>query len=432
VRIFIILKDYNKLINVLSGIFIIILALILLSNFFYLYSSGYNRLAKDKIPVINGDGASYYSYLPYYLLNWKNIHFERLYSPSDFDPTGNKYNIGEAVLILPFFLAAHLISIMVKYPLDGYSYFYQIFAGLSGLFYGLSGIYFLKKVLERYFSKSVTLVILAAIIFGTNLYNYLTSNILYSHSFSFFLFAALIYYLPIFYANSKSIKRGVILAIIFGLLILIRLTNILSILIIVLYGIYNFKDFRDRIILSLKNYRVLIIFIIIVLLIFIPQLITWKLAFNKWVVYSYGKEGFDFINPFIANSLFSLRRGLFFYSPILIFSILGIWFLKNKVKEFNIAFLIFISLIIFINSSWFMWWFGSGFGNRSYIEFLPLFALPLASFYSSLKSKKIIISISIISVVLIIFTLIRMYWYWKGLLPMDEVTLLSYRNVIFK
>lgn len=353
-----------------------------------------------------------------------------MHSASDFDPTGNKYNIGVSVLILPFFLIAHLLSFIFKYPLDGYSNLYQIFAGLSGLFYGFSGILILRKVLKRYFTDNITIFSLIAISFGTNLFNYLTTNSLFSHSFSFFLFSLLVYYIPIFYEKPKSLKRIATLAVIFGFIVLVRLINVISILAIFLYGINTINGLKKRINSMIKNYYLVLFFVFIVFIVFIPQLLTWKLTFNQWIVYSYGNEGFNFKLPHIADSLFSIRRGLFFYSPILLFSIFGLKSLRIKIPEYFLPVIVVLPVIIFINSSWHMWWFGGGFGARAYIEFYPLFILPIASFLSSIKNKKIFISIAIIGIIFIFSTLIRMYWYWTGDLPSDNVTLISYRNII--
>lgn len=412
-------------------IFVTALLVSLLGSFFYLYSKGYNRFSRDKVPVITGDGRGYYSYLPYYFIKWQDIPFERLTSSSSFlDQTGNKYNIGESLLILPFFLIAHLLSFIFNYPVDGYSYFYQVFAGLSGLFYGFSGILILRKVLKRSFSEKITLLTLAAITFGTNLFNYMTSNSLFSHAFSFFLFALLLYYTPIYFEKPKSLKRTAIIALIFGMIILVRLINILSIIIVLLYGISTVVDLKKRIIKIIKNYYLAAFFILVVFIVFIPQLVTWKLTFNKWILYSYGNESFNFILPHISDSLFSIRRGLFFYSPILIFSIFGIKEFNKKVRNFFTGTVILLSIFILLNSSWFMWWFGSSYGARAYIEFLPLFSLPLASFISSIKNRKIFILVLIVGLIFILSTLIRMYWYWTGELPMDNVTLLSYKEIL--
>ncbi|MEA2015578.1 MAG: hypothetical protein U9O59_02525, partial [Actinomycetota bacterium] len=91
-----------------------------------------------------------------------------------------------------------------------------------------------------------------------------------------------------------------------------------------------------------------------------------------------------------------------------------------------------IPLIIFINSSFGRWWFGSSFGHRGFTEFLPVFTLAAAAFYSSLKRRKIKIVVYILSAVFIVYSIFQMILWWKGWIPHDLVTVLSYREFFMK
>src|SRR4030042_2461067 len=236
----------NKFISITSKYFIIFIAIILLIGYFSMLSNGYYNYQGEQVPIIVGDGYGYYFYLPFYLINYKDIPFEKLSSPSEFEPFWNKYQVGEALMILPFFLIGYLLSIIFNYPTDGYSFFYQHAAGLAGLFYALAGIYLLKKILERYFSKKITLITLLAIIFGTNLYHYSTYGSIFSHSFSFFLCSVLIYLIPLWFENPKLKKVTVILGIVAGFILLTRLPNILILLFILFYKVHRIEDLKKR------------------------------------------------------------------------------------------------------------------------------------------------------------------------------------------
>ncbi|MEA2016155.1 MAG: hypothetical protein U9O59_05570, partial [Actinomycetota bacterium] len=191
------LSSGNKFISAILKYFIILIAVAFLIGYFSISPGRYHVYRGEEIPIITGDGYGYYFYLPNYLIDYRDIPFERLLSPSEFEQFWNHYQVGEAIMILPFFLIGHLLSVIFNYTLDGYSFIYQHAAGLSGLFYAVAGIYVLKKILERYFSKEVTLITLLAIIFGTNLYHYGTLGSLFSHSFSFFLCCLIIYLTPL-------------------------------------------------------------------------------------------------------------------------------------------------------------------------------------------------------------------------------------------
>jgi len=386
----------------------------------------------EEIPIIIGDGYGYYFYLPFYIIDYNDIDFGRLTSPSEFEPFWNKYQIGEALMILPFFLIGHILTIIFSYPLDGASFFYQHAAGLAGLFYCVAGIYVLKKCLERYYSKKITLIILAAIIFGTNLFHYGTLASLFSHSFSFFLCSMMLFLIPLWFENPKSYKLTIALGTIAGLILLVRLPNILILLFLLLYKVHTAEDIKRRIIFFFRNYKNTLIILLIIIVLFIPQLITWKLTYNQWFVYSYGEAKFHLQQLYISNVLFSLRRGLLFWSPILSFGIIGFWFMRKEKHEYLIPSILLLALITFLNSSFDRWWFGASFGHRGYTEFLPVFAISIGTFYSSLASRRIRISVYIASGILILYSIIQMVLFWKGYIPQDLITLMSYRDFFLK
>ena len=106
------------------------------------------------------------------------------------------------------------------------------------------------------------------------------------------------------------------------------------------------------------------------------QLIIYKLQTGSFFVYSYGDEGFNFGSPQIINFLFSYKKGLFLYTPICLISLLGFAFiLRNKFKF--ITLLSFLFLVVYILSSWWMWYYGGSFSSRVMVDFLPFFAILL-------------------------------------------------------
>ena len=57
----------------------------------------------------------------------------------------NYYTCGVAMLQTPFFLAAHVLAKPLGYKTDGYSLPYRMGLAISGCFYGLLGLFFLRK-----------------------------------------------------------------------------------------------------------------------------------------------------------------------------------------------------------------------------------------------------------------------------------------------
>jgi len=435
----------NKLIPLISKHIILIITIVSLITYAFLYM----YIDKSSVPPIHSDGEGYYVYLPSYLIYRdptmkkiagkrfdQNPHLLSLAGMSRIPSTGvflDKYNIGEAVLLLPFFLLGHILSIIFSYPVNGYSFFYQYSVGVAGLFYMVFGLFFLKKTMERYFIDKITLVTLLVMTFATSLFNYGTFDSIFSHVFSFFLFSIFIFFIPEWYSKPGSYKNSVLLGIIAGLIPLVRIPNGLVLVVFPLYGI-NITGVRERFTFFIKNIRYLLIICIVSVLVFIPQLLIWKYTTNKWIIMPYGNEGFNFSSPHILDALFSVRRGLFFWSPVLVFSIIGLGYLAKRSREFFIPILVFLPLNLYIIASWGNWWFGVGFGHRAFVDSYALLALPLASFYDATlrnKYKLVKFAVTVLTILCVVLSLLTMVQYWRGDIPYDKTTWDIYLRAIF-
>jgi len=89
--------------------------------------------------------------------------------------------------------------------------------------------------------------------------------------------------------------------------------------------------------------------------------------------------------PYYTNTLIRLLfypyRGLFFYNPILIFSLIGLFFMYKKDKKIAIFIVSsFILLCLAIILSIWVWWGGSSFGPRFSLLIIPFLILALILF----------------------------------------------------
>lgn len=430
----------NKSIKFISKHIILLITLAALFAYAFVYINKYSSFP------IRSDGEGYYAYLPSYLIykdptmtcvaEGEYKHDARLFGMNRISVTGyylDKYPIGEAVLLLPFFLLGHFLSLLLGYPADGYSFFYQHSAGLAGLFYMVLGLFFVKKTLKRYFSDKITTITLFVIVFATNLFHYGTYDSIFSHTFSFFLFSAFIFLIPEWYLHPSSYKNSIPLGIIGGLITLVRIPNGLVLLLLPLYGI-NVTGVKERFTFLIRNIKHLIVICTVTLLVFLPQLFIWKYITNKWIIMPYVNEGFNFLSPHVFDVLFSVRKGLFFWSPILIFSIIGLWYLPKKSREFFIPMICFLPLNLYIISSWGMWWYGGSFGHRAFVDSYPLLALPMAAFYDKVlsdKHKLVKYSVMTLTVFFTALSLLTMIQYWRGEIPYDKTTWAIYTKAIF-
>lgn len=136
--------------------------------------------------TISWDVSGCYMYLPAFLIykdakkcNFKESIIQKYYPTPDFQQafqhaSGNyvmKYSSGQAIMMLPFFIAGHLFARISSYPADGFSYPYQSAIGLGMLIYAFIGLWYLRKVLLTYFSDTVTAITIAAIVLASNYFN---------------------------------------------------------------------------------------------------------------------------------------------------------------------------------------------------------------------------------------------------------------------
>lgn len=139
-------------------------------------------------------------------------------------------------------------------------------------------------------------------------------------------------------------------------------------------------------------------------------------CFGDPFILSYGKSGF-FKDQFkqglysikmpdmnvLNELLFKERRGLFVYSPILIFSVLGFFYsLKTKRRaESLFCMLVAISMLLF-NASLVAWDGGWSYGPRYLISSLPYLSLLLVFSYNGRKTRYLAIPFLIASIIIML------------------------------
>ncbi len=333
-----------------------------------------------------GDRAGYYIYLPATFF----YHFDARKIPADLDQqTGGglsidqqknkietKYTCGVAILASPFFITAGLISRVAGYDSEyGFSLLYIRMMALAAVVYLILGLWFLKKFLDHYFTPFISYFVVTFIFLGTNLFYYALIDGMMSHVYSFFLFAVFLYSLKR-YIDTRRYSFFIVLCIIFSLAILIRPTNILIGLLFFTLDAETASTWLTRFRNLLKP-AYFLSFLAILLLIFIPQMVYWKYLSGHWLHFSYTGEGFDnWRTPQVAGVLFSPVNGLIAYSPLVILFLAGlvIMIIKKKANGWSIA-AIFLAVTV-ICASWKMWYFGCSLGQRSFIEYYTVLALP--------------------------------------------------------
>ena len=127
------------------------------------------------------------------------------------------------------------------------------------------------------------------------------------------------------------------------------------------------------------------------------QLVIYKISTGSFFVYSYQEEGFNFSDPHFFDILFSYKKGLFLYTPMLLLGLFSVFYFLRSKSFFSISWLMFFVGITYVFSSWWMWFYGGSFSSRVYVEYIPIFILPLGLFLESCspKVKKVTIGLII-------------------------------------
>jgi hypothetical protein len=407
-----------------------------------------SRAAAPHIRPIRSDGVGYYIYLPGYLI-YRSVDFAAVFEDNPLEtlgvgpftfvthePTGRILsitNIGVAIMMLPFFLAAHLFTLVFGFPANGFSFFYQVFMGLAGLIYVVIALDLLKRILLERFSAGVVLAVLASLLLGTSLFHYGSSASIMSHSYSFFLITVLIFITPYWYKN-PSWQRSLLLGVLAGMIVLVRIPNGIALLFVVFYGIFSIKDIKERLSFWWKNAWPGIFLVILGgLIIMSLQLIVWKISTGDWLVYAYNEQGFDFKHPQLLAVLFSVRKGVFFWAPILFASMAGLFLLKRKAMDYFLAVVVVLVLEWYLVSSWWSWYFGTSYGHRAFVDYYTFFALPMAAFYDwASRRKRFKQGLGSLACFFFFLTLFQTYQYWIGFLPGDKITLQKYLEIFLR
>ncbi len=401
----------------------------------------------NKTAVIEFDVINYYSYLPAAFID-KDLKLTFInptnqpyyFATNKYWPVKTsderfviKMSMGLAYLYSPFFFIAHACAGPLGFQQDGFSKPYQYAIQFSGLLYLVIGLFWLRRLLLRFYSEQVVFFSILIIYFGTNLLCYSTLKSPMSHQYNFFLFTGLIYF-SITWLQTKKPRHAALMGLFIGMLVVVRPTNVILTLFILLYNVNTLTAFKERVLLLVKKMPQVTLMIIIAFLLFVPQMLYWKLATGNYLYFSYVGERFYFNDPHLIKVLFSFRNGWLIYSPLMLLSLIGIYFLYNAKSPYFLPILVISPVMLYIFSSWWCWWYGGSFGFRPMIDLYPMLSFGIAAFLNFIMhhSKKIKIpSISMI-ILFILLNLFQTIQFHYNIIHYDSMTFAAYKDRFFK
>ena len=410
------------------------------------YTALYGHL--DSVPQIRSDGYSYYVYLPSLFL-YHDATLETLandwYGGPYPDYAGirrwpsthrwlNLHPIGTAIMMAPFFLAADLLTMWSNLPRDGFSLYYQHGAAVGAIAYFLLGLAIVRQMLRRQFGDGVVLATLICLTWGTNLFHYAVFDGTFSHAYAFFLVCVWMWLVEQWWERPTP-PRSLAVGAVAALLVLVRHTDAIFVLLLPLYGIVGWRDVRVRAIELWERWPMLGVAAAAGIVVLAPQLALYKWTTGQWLVNAYEPHGggFTFGSPHLAAVLFSTQKGLFFWSPILLLSVAGVFAATGRARALALPAVVLFAAQTWLIASWVQWQFGASYGHRGFTDGLPL-AAPFiaASFEWTARHRRAMPLLAIGSTAAVLLSVAQMIQYWIGVLPMRDTTWAQYTDLFLR
>lgn len=353
--------------------------------------------------IIGSDGRSYFSILRSSVFD-QDFDFTNEYQAVGFEPkpltgTGlpeNPFAMGTALLWLPFYLVAHLISIFLHavglpVSLDGYGILYESSAAVGTVFFGTWGLWLTYCVAKRLFDAEVALFAVIFMWGATPLVHYMLAESTMSHALSFFALALFLYvwYPP---RAERTWTDWLKLGLSTGLVMLVRWQD----------GIVVFIPMVELVWWLMKKEITVktavihaLVFLSAAILVFSPQFFMWNTLYGSPLTLPQGSNFIDWFHPKPLLTLFSNRHGLISWHPLFLLALFGLIPLWKKDKTLTIVVLLFFVGQLYINSAVVRWWADHAFGGRRFTGLAAFFALPLAALLSWLRSRMIIYRVAV-------------------------------------
>ncbi len=394
--------------------------------------------------IVDSDGGGYYAHLPaifiYHTFDYRfaekcEAKLQGLSNPHAFNVKDgklvNKYFIGEAVLLLPFFLLSYFISFLTHHDLSGYNEIFFGSVAFAAIFYAITGLFFTRKILQLYnIRESWIAFILLLIVFGTNVFYYVVYEPSLSHVYSFAIVSIFVWSVKKFQVERTG-KYLVYASLALGLVTIIRPVNVMIVLAVPFLSgsVAGFIELAGNIFKSPRNLLVAMICFMSVISI---QLMEYYAAYGKLFYWTYRGEGLDFSKPHFWDLLISYRKGFFIYTPLMFIAVLSVVsVIKRSVFE-GVSFLIFFVIVSYVISCWSSWEYGGSFGMRPLIEYYSVLIIPLAYGLNGLYKPGFVFSVVFLLLLITGYCMFQTYQYQRGIISFYDMDKEKYWKVFLE
>ncbi len=357
-------------------------------------------------PWVRGDGVGYYAYARALLIEHR-LDFRKDWLaantsyrmgrvdaagnilPTEYTSTGhlnNHFSIGPAILWFPFLLAAHA-CVHVNHafgghvPADGFSFPYTLAMALATSFYGFLALWISFHLARKYVPEKWAFLATIGIWFASSFPVYMYFNPSWSHAHSAFAVALFFWYWDST-RGKRTWLQWIILGGISGLMMDVYYINAVLLLVPLLESVVRYwKEFKSHQIAAISTlFLQNILFTLVIFAAFLPTLIAKRIIYGSYWNFGYG-EPWNFLSPALLKVCFSSEHGLFSWTPIIGFAVIGLFLLRRQDKMLSLCGVAAFAVYLYAIGCYADWAGISSFGNRFFVSLTPLFILGLAAFF---------------------------------------------------
>ena len=304
----------------------------------------------------------------------------------------NRFPIGIAISVLPGFLVAHGLSLLVNgatgsmfFEPNGYTILYFVFTVANAMAVGTAAMIYADRLLTERFGISGRCAAAAVLTYwlGSNMAWFWLREPLVAHLIgaSWIVFVTYLVHRIEFTTRrtGATLPRWCLpmLAFATSMALVCRFTNVFVFPLLLYAGVTIAR--RGLLPAAMKQAP----FALLALWPLLAQSVVLNVM-NGHVLHQSPQElgyrpieRFYWTRPALVLSLISSRRGVFTWTPVLLLSVWGwIWaFRRRRAWRDPLLGCLGLSALVlwYVNASWYAWWFGTSAGNRAYIELAIFF-----------------------------------------------------------
>lgn len=358
-------------------------------------------------PTVQSDGTGYYAYLRSFTMDG-DLQFGNEYREAPFrhgpDPnkrrdtaTGHQANhfaVGPAIAWSPLYGVAHLLvlggrALGVPWQADGYDQPYVVLSMFTSALAGLVTLLVTYQICRRWVAAPVALLAAVTLFLGSNLLFYAMREGSFAHALSAMVTS--LYVLAWLRLEERpALARWALLGAAAGASILMYWLSVLVLVLpaftfgrLLVAALRAPADQRRR-----EAGKLLLggaLAAAMLLLVFSPQLLTWKILYGTYITIPQGAE---YVRPRVfrgTDFLFSHVHGMLPWSPAFFCGMLGLPLLWRRSRWLTLGLATAFTLYFWYNASHWQWHAGGGFGPRRMTVLTPWYAIGLALLFDTLR-----------------------------------------------